>query len=71
LSFFCKFFLPLECEEDEDKETKLPNPDMEDGMPLPIRLSLAFGLEFAHTPLEEIDNSLKNLPVSFKIILDR
>lgn len=51
-------------EEDDEDDGPHPNPNLEQGMPLPIRLSAAFDPELACVPLEDIDPFYQNQAVS-------
>lgn len=53
-------------DEDED-EGPQPDPTLEQGVPIPVRLQGSFPPELASTPLEDIDPYYSNVLVSFRL----
>lgn len=55
-------------DEDDDDEGPRPDPNLEQGMPLPIRMAAAFEPEMANIPLEDIDPFFHSIPVSLETV---
>lgn len=51
-------------DDDDEDEGPQPDPTLEQGAPIPVRLQSSFPPELASTPLEDIDNYYSNQLVS-------
>lgn len=47
-------------DDDDEDEGPQPDPTLEQGAPIPVRLQAGFPPELASTPLEDIDNYYSN-----------
>ena len=60
---FQTLFLQLRYDDDDDADGPAPDPALEYGMPLPIRLAAEFPPELVATPIEDIDSFYQNKKV--------
>ena len=61
-NYIC-FLFQLRYEDDDDADGPAPDPALEYGMPLPIRLAAEFPPELVATPIEDIDVFYQNKKV--------
>ena len=59
------FLLQLRYDDDDDADGPAPDPALEYGMPLPIRLAAEFPPELVATPIEDIDTYYQNKKVPY------
>ena len=58
-----RYILKARYEDDEDEDGPAADPQLEGGMPLPIRMAAEFPPEFTAIPLEDIDPYYQNKKV--------
>ena len=56
--------LQVRYEDSDEDEGPQPDPTLEQGVPIPVRMHGSFPAELASTPLEDIDNYYHNQRVS-------
>ena len=59
-----KIYVQARYEDDEDEDGPAADPQLEGGMPLPIRMAAEFPPEFTAIPLEDIDPYYQNKKVT-------
>ncbi len=65
----CVFKKQHRYDDDDDEDGHGPDQYLEQGMPLPIRMSAAFDPDLAGVPLEDFDPFYQNIAVIWNIII--
>lgn len=60
--------MQIRYDDDDEDEGPQPDPTLEQGVPIPVRMQGGFPPELASTPLEDIDAFYSNKLVSFLFI---
>ena len=64
------FLLQARYDDDEEEDGPSADPQLEGGMPLPIRLAAEFPPDLTAIPLEDIDPYYQNKKVKHKKLID-